>query len=166
MARTQIKGVQIKDDDITSADIADAAVRGATANGGTQREIATGTISDVDIRNAAITPLKIDSTQNFAMSTLSLGNGAVGAPSLFFTNSTTTGIYRVGADIMGFTTAGVLSLQIDATHHTDFLQHQAKQLVVHLLSADPGSPTEGQIWYNTTTHQWSGYNGTINVLLG
>lgn len=29
-----------------------------------------------------------------------------------------------------------------------------------LVSADPGSPTEGQVWYNTTTHLWKGYNGT------
>src|SRR4029077_4413602 len=29
-----------------------------------------------------------------------------------------------------------------------------------LVAADPGSPVEGQVWYNTTTHLWKGYNGS------
>jgi hypothetical protein len=31
------------------------------------------------------------------------------------------------------------------------------------VSADPGTPTEGQVWYNTTTHAWKGYNGSAVV---
>lgn len=28
------------------------------------------------------------------------------------------------------------------------------------VATDPSSPVEGQVWYNTTTHAWKGYNGT------
>jgi len=35
-----------------------------------------------------------------------------------------------------------------------------------LLASDPGSPTEGQIWYNTTDNQFKGYDGTEVVILG
>lgn len=28
------------------------------------------------------------------------------------------------------------------------------------VASDPVSPVEGQVWYNTTTHLWKGYNGT------
>jgi hypothetical protein len=34
------------------------------------------------------------------------------------------------------------------------------------LSSDPGAPSEGDIWYNTTDHKYKGYNGSEIVLLG
>lgn len=226
MATTQVRGVQIKDNDLTFDDIADGAVRGATGNGGSQRELATGTVSDVDIRNSAITALKIDSTQNFSMNKLTLGattsqitfgttntttlsfsapaanrtysipdsgtnssillsdgnqtinnnqtftgvvfvaNGTAGAPSLAFTNSTTTGLFRGGSSILSVTTGGTEALRVNASQNTDFLQHQVLQLVVEVRASDPSTPVEGQIWYRSDTHQWSGYNGTTNVVLG
>ena len=42
-------------------------------------------------------------------------NGTVGAPAIAFTNSTGTGFYRVGADILGIATAGVQRAQVNAT---------------------------------------------------
>jgi hypothetical protein len=33
------------------------------------------------------------------------------------------------------------------------------------LAADPGSPSEGALYYNTATHHWFGYNGTAFVQL-
>ena len=36
-----------------------------------------------------------------------LADGTAAAPSLAFANSTTTGLYRVAADALGFSTAGV-----------------------------------------------------------
>lgn len=45
-----------------------------------------------------------------------LPNGTAAAPSLGFTNSNTTGFYRAGTDILGFTTAGVTAGNISATH--------------------------------------------------
>ncbi len=43
---------------------------------------------------------------------LRLANGAANSPSLNFTNSTTTGFYRFGADTLGIATGGVASLGI------------------------------------------------------
>jgi len=34
------------------------------------------------------------------------------------------------------------------------------------LSSDPSIPQLGQIYFNTTTNQWTGWNGTIWVILG
>ena len=33
--------------------------------------------------------------------------------------------------------------------------------VVTVLTSDPGSPVEGQIWYNTTSHVLKFYNGSV-----
>ena len=41
-----------------------------------------------------------------------------------------------------------------------------KNIAITTVATDPGSPVEGQIWYNSTTHQFIGYNGTSNVILG
>jgi len=35
-----------------------------------------------------------------------------------------------------------------------------------VVASDPGTPTEGQIWYNSTDKQFKGYNGTSTVILG
>lgn len=37
---------------------------------------------------------------------------------------------------------------------------------VPVLSSDPVSPFQGQIWFNTTSNQFLGYNGSSNVVLG
>lgn len=47
--------------------------------------------------------------------TLQLPSGTVGAPSLNFSSSQTTGLYRVGADIIGVANAGVASWRFDAS---------------------------------------------------
>ena len=33
-----------------------------------------------------------------------------------------------------------------------------------LLASDPGSPTDGQSWYNTTTNLFKGYDGTVVIV--
>ena len=38
-----------------------------------------------------------------------------------------------------------------------------KGIAVQVLAADPANPTEGQVWYNTTSDTLKGYNGTSNV---
>ena len=43
-----------------------------------------------------------------------LPNGTVSAPSLTFTNDTNTGLYRIGADNLGFSTGGTERLRINA----------------------------------------------------
>jgi hypothetical protein len=52
---------------------------------------------------------------------LGLVDGAVGAPSLYFNNSPTTGLYRIGADNMGIAIAGVLKVNFNATGNVQFL---------------------------------------------
>lgn len=71
-------------------------------------------------------------------------------------------------DASGDTTKIKGSLTIDSSAGTElqFNKKQAKQMVVEVLSADPGSPAEGQIWYRSDLKQWVGYNGTTNVILG
>ena len=52
--------------------------------------------------------------------TLQLGNGTAGAPTYSFLSDTNIGVYRVGADVLGFATGGVLALSISATQHTTY----------------------------------------------
>lgn len=39
------------------------------------------------------------------------------------------------------------------------------KLVVPVVSSDPVSPVEGQIWFNTTSNKYKGYDGTSVVEL-
>lgn len=48
----------------------------------------------------------------------------------------------------------------------DFLKNQAQNLVHHVLSSAPGSPVEGQDYYNSTDKTLEFYNGTAFVKLG
>jgi hypothetical protein len=36
----------------------------------------------------------------------------------------------------------------------------------NLVASDPGSPTTGQVWFNTTDSQFKGYNGVAVIILG
>ncbi len=47
--------------------------------------------------------------------TISLPNGTAGAPPLRFTNSTTTGLFRQAADVIGIAIAGVEAFRVSAT---------------------------------------------------
>jgi hypothetical protein len=49
-------------------------------------------------------------TQTFSGSTL-FPNGTVSAPSVAFTNSTNAGLYRIGADDIGWAVAGILGIE-------------------------------------------------------
>ena len=46
---------------------------------------------------------------------IKIGDGAVGAPAYSFTNDPDTGMYRIGANDLGFATNGVLRFQIDGS---------------------------------------------------
>lgn len=47
----------------------------------------------------------------------------------------------------------------------DLNGNQLLNAVIQNLGSDPGSPTEGQLWYNTATHQLKYYNGSATVVL-
>jgi hypothetical protein len=38
-----------------------------------------------------------------------------------------------------------------------------KGIEILVIASDPANPTEGQIWYNSTSNTIKGYNGTSNV---
>lgn len=44
--------------------------------------------------------------------------------------------------------------------HIDLNGQQILKLIPEILSSDPGTPVTGQIWFNTTTNKFYGYNGT------
>lgn len=49
----------------------------------------------------------------------------------------------------------------------DMLLNQIKNFVLDLVSSDPGSPTNGQMWYNTTSHAFKRRrNGATEVMPG
>lgn len=49
--------------------------------------------------------------------------------------------------------------------HLDFQRLQAKQMVIHTLTSAPGTPVEGQLYVNTTSHILFFHNGTTFVPL-
>ncbi len=58
-----------------------------------------------------------DGTNMIDATTVTVGgfaNGSAASPSIFFTSDTNTGIYRVGADQLGFATGGVLGALVDS----------------------------------------------------
>lgn len=55
---------------------------------------------------------------------------------------------------------------IDTTSSPTFSATTVTNLFITLVSSDPVSPTEGQCWYNSTTHQLVLYNGSAKVILG
>lgn len=74
----------------------------------------------LDVNSTADISGTLDVTGNIAAaSTLSLANGSAAAPSLRFSNSTTTGAFRAGVSNLGLSTDGVKAVDIDATqNHT------------------------------------------------
>jgi hypothetical protein len=57
----------------------------------------------------------VDTAFNPSATTLLMSDGSANGPAFSFLNDTNTGIYRVGADILGFATAGINAGQIGAT---------------------------------------------------
>lgn len=55
---------------------------------------------------------------------------------------------------------------ITVDDNLDMNGNEVKGMVMEILSSDPGSPVEGQVWYNSTDKQLKLYNGTSVVILG
>lgn len=55
---------------------------------------------------------------------------------------------------------------IATTSSPTFAATTVTNLFITLVASDPVSPTEGQCWYNSTSHQLVLFNGTSKVILG
>lgn len=111
-------------------------------------------------------------------------DGAVGAPSISFSNDTDTGIYRIGADSIGITTAGILRLTIStgitstllyyapagtaanpsysfsADVSTGFYRDTASQIGITLAGVTAGQIAQGS-FTGTLTGYAAGPTGTV-----
>jgi hypothetical protein len=47
--------------------------------------------------------------------------------------------------------------------NADFQLHEIKNIVIDHVTSNPATPSEGQLWYNTTTHILRYYDGTNNI---
>lgn len=48
----------------------------------------------------------------------------------------------------------------------DLNKNEIRNVLAHLLASDPGSPSEGQIWYDTTNHYLKFRNNSATIVLG
>jgi hypothetical protein len=94
---------------------------GIYRQGADNMRIAAGGIDIWGFASAAGTPLN----QPFGI-IQSIVDGAVGAPMYSFNNDPDTGIYRIGADQLGFATGGVLRLNISTAAFTGTLPWQGQ----------------------------------------
>lgn len=69
--------------------------------------------SGLEAKTTTLSNLGID-TELKSGGTIKAANGTVTAPSVTFTNSTGTGLYRIGADNLGIATAGVIAMSISS----------------------------------------------------
>lgn len=175
MARTQVPGSQILDNDLTFDDIGDGAVRGATSNAGTQREVATGTISTPDLRDGSVSAVKLLTTGDFTVNSMKFADGSASSPTITFTADTNTGIYRIANDILGFTTTGVERIRINEVGEVGIGGSPATNGILTLVSTTKAfippkmsttqrdaitSPSAGMIVYNTTTNALNLYTSS------
>lgn len=72
------------------------------------------TWNGIEAKTKTFSNLGVD-TELKSGGTVSTANGTVAAPAITFTNSTGSGLYRIGADDIGIATAGVLALEINNT---------------------------------------------------
>ena len=74
--------------------------------------------------------------------------------------TTSTGVLQsiasVGTSAQVLTSNGAAALPTFQTAPTTTMSFQT-------LGSDPGSPTDGQVWYRTDTDEWKGYNGSATV---
>lgn len=101
-------------------------IKNSTTAGGYSFTVGTGSGTSVVIPSGQQVTLACDGTNFFnanttqagSITTLSLADGNVGAPSLNFGNETTTGLYRPSAGHIGISVLGAEVIDIDATGMT------------------------------------------------
>lgn len=128
----------------------------ATFNGAVNLGNATGDDITVTGSLASSIPIKTTNTYDIGSSTLLLAKvyatnlysaaGAVGAPVYTFHADTDTGLYRVGADNLGITTAGTLRFDVSTTAVTSTLPYIAPTGSVSAPSYSFASDTNTGLW--------------------
>jgi hypothetical protein len=48
----------------------------------------------------------------------------------------------------------------------DLNKNEVRNVLAHLLASDPGTPTTGQFWYDTTNNVWKFRNNAATIILG
>jgi len=81
-------------------------------------------------------------SQDWTGSPQRLANGSAATPSLSFTNSATTGLYRAGTDILGIATAGLNAVQIDASQNVGIGQTPNASVKLVVGAGGTGANTE------------------------
>ena len=106
--------------------------------------------------------------------------GTAAAPTHTFTDDTDIGMYRVGANQLGFATAGVVALVIDASGNVDFQSNdlttdgdifinRTSKLSAEILSLDYSSSSEEAMAFNNTvdtssdTYLLRGYSQSTSI---
>ncbi|MDB0615494.1 hypothetical protein PL372_08040 [Tenacibaculum dicentrarchi] len=90
-------------------------------------------------------------------------NGTVGQPSYRFSSDSNTGMYRIAADQLGFSTAGVNALLIDDTQSINILKNLSVTGTFADTSGDVG--TNGQILVSTGIGtNWVDSSASVNRL--
>lgn len=96
--------------------------------------------------------------KTFSLANITYGDGTVGAPSISFTNDSTTGIYRPGSNRLGFTVGGTLALDLNTATKAIFTGS------IVLPSISTVGVTTGNLRTNSdNNNKLTIYNGTAEV---
>jgi hypothetical protein len=99
-----------------------------------------------------------------ADATVKLANGSVGTPSLRFTNSTTSGLYRIGTSNIGLATAGVKAIGVDASgNHTLPVQPAVVATITSATDKFGDGPAYTVPWDTEVLDRSSAFNMTTKT---
>lgn len=98
--------------------------------------------------------------------TFGIVSGTVGAPGLFLSGDTNTGIYSTGADSIAIATGGSQAVAWNSTGDMTLPGTGALKVQTGTSAQRPGTPATGMVRFNSTIGQFEGYNGTAWSSIG
>lgn len=111
--------------------------------------------ADTNLYRSGANLLATDDSFQIGTNLILASAGSAGAPALYFSGSTTTGIYQSAADQVAISAAGTEQVRVTANG----LRFAGK-------NADPGSPQEGDIWFRSDTDNFKVYaDGRVQELV-
>jgi len=144
------------------------------SSGGAIIESGTTTteLSYVDTTSSIQTQLNSKQTTTLADANILVGNGSNIATAVTLSGDASlsdTGVLTldtVNSNVGSFTNAnitvnakGLITAASDGSASSTATSFQ-------ILASNPGSPATAEVWFNSTTSQFMGYNGSSNVILG